>query len=141
MANESLEELRERLLRQQSVQKMIQVRAYEIYQMRGGKPGGEAQDWFHAEGEVLAFLLANESEQPDEPAETKAAEVTSAPITPTEPAKPKKTTPRPRSKPGDGKQTATKNVASKRTSTKKVPEPKSKARKTNKESKAEESSQ
>lgn len=141
MANESLEELRERLLRQQSVQKMIQVRAYEIYQMRGAKPGGEAQDWFHAEGEVLAFLLASESEQPNEPAERRPAEVAAAPITPTEPAKAKKTTPRPRSKPGDGKQNATKNAASKRTATKNAPEPKSKARKTNKESKAEESSQ
>lgn len=61
MTTESLEELRERLLRQQSVQQMIKVRAYEIYEMRGGRPGGEAQDWFHAEGEVLAFLIADES--------------------------------------------------------------------------------
>ena len=61
MTTETLEELRERLLQQENVQQMIQMRAYEIYQMRGGKPGGEAQDWFHAEGEVLAFLLADES--------------------------------------------------------------------------------
>ena len=141
MTIESLEELRERLLRQQSVQQMIQVRAFEIYQMRGGKPGGEAQDWFHAEGEVLAFLLASESVQTDEPAKTESAEVTSATITPTGPARAKKTTPRTRSKSGDGKQTASKNAVSKRTSTAKAPESKSKSRRTNKQSKAEESSQ
>lgn len=44
---------------------MIQVRAYEIYRMRGGQPGHEAQDWFHAEGEVLAFLIAEESRLAD----------------------------------------------------------------------------
>ena len=68
MTTESLEELRRRLLQQDSVQRMIQMRAYEIYQMRGGQPGGEAQDWFHAEGEVLAFLIASESIGVDEPA-------------------------------------------------------------------------
>ena len=141
MTNESLEELRERLLRQQSVQQMIQVRAYEIYQMRGGKPGGEAQDWFHAEGEVLAFLLASESVQTDEPAKTESAEATPAPITPPEPARAKKTAPRTRAKPGDGKPTAFKNAAPKRTSTTKAPESKSKPRRTSKQSKAEESRQ
>jgi hypothetical protein len=140
MANESLEELRERLLRQQSVQQMIQVRAYEIYQMRGGRPGGEAQDWFHAEGEVLAFLLASESVQTEEPA-TDIAEVTPVPSSPSEPAKAKKTAGRTRSKPGDGKQGASKSAAAKRPSTKKAPESKPKSRRTSKQSKAEESSQ
>ncbi|HSQ19158.1 MAG TPA: DUF2934 domain-containing protein [Blastocatellia bacterium] len=65
MAKETLEELRERLLRQPNVQQIIQVRAYEIYRMRGGQPGHEAQDWFHAEGEVLAFLIAEESRLAD----------------------------------------------------------------------------
>jgi hypothetical protein len=65
MAKETLEELRERLLRQSNVQQMIQARAYEIYTMRGGQPGHEAQDWFHAEGEVLAFLIAEESRLAD----------------------------------------------------------------------------
>jgi hypothetical protein len=69
MARETLESLRERLLGEHSVQTMIRMRAYEIYQMRGGQPGGEAQDWFHAEHEVLAYLIANESEQGDEQAE------------------------------------------------------------------------
>jgi hypothetical protein len=141
MTNESLEELRERLLRQQRVQMMIQVRAYEIYQMRGGKPGGEAQDWFHAEGEVLAFLLASESVHADEPAGTGLAEVSSTAITPTTPAKARKTIPRTRSKSGDGKQTASKNAVPKRTSPKKAPESKSKSTRTSKQSKTEENSQ
>ena len=69
MARETLESLRIRLLSEHSVQTMIRMRAYEIYQMRGGQPGGEAQDWFHAEGEVLAYLIANESEPVEEQAD------------------------------------------------------------------------
>lgn len=69
MARETLESLRARLLSAHGVQTMIRMRAYEIYQMRGGQPGGEAQDWFHAESEVLAYLIANESDQVDEHAE------------------------------------------------------------------------
>jgi hypothetical protein len=84
MANETLEELRERLLRQHHVQQMIQVRAYEIFQMRGGRPGGEAQDWFHAESEVLAFLLADESVQNAQP-ETVPGASASAPDAPAGP--------------------------------------------------------
>jgi hypothetical protein len=89
MTTETLEELRERLLRQESVQQMIQMRAYEIYQMRGGKPGGEAQDWFHAEGEVLAFLLADESTRNDEQPETFSGESAAAPPEATVTRKPK----------------------------------------------------
>ena len=51
MTMESLEELRNRLLREERVQLMVRTRAYEIYQMRGGQPGWEAQDWFQAETE------------------------------------------------------------------------------------------
>jgi hypothetical protein len=32
----------------------IRLRAYELYQQRGGAPGREAQDWFSAEQEVRA---------------------------------------------------------------------------------------
>ena len=60
---------------QENVQQMIQVRAYEIYQMRGNQPGGEAHDWFRAESEVLAFLLADESPGDDQ-AEQVSAEAT-----------------------------------------------------------------
>lgn len=35
---------------------LIAARAYEIYQLRGGEPGREAEDWFLAEQEILAGL-------------------------------------------------------------------------------------
>jgi hypothetical protein len=38
------------------VHDMIAVRAYEIYQLRGGEPGREAEDWFSAEREIFAGL-------------------------------------------------------------------------------------
>ena len=66
MTTESLEELRNRLLREERVQQMVRTRAYEIYKMRGSQPGWEAHDWFQAEGEVLAFLIAIESRLEDE---------------------------------------------------------------------------
>lgn len=61
MSKESLKELRERLLRDELAQELIRMRAFEIYTLRGGQPGGEAHDWFQAEGEVLTFLIEEES--------------------------------------------------------------------------------
>jgi len=61
MSRESIEELRARLLRDPEIQTMIKMRAYEIYQLRGGEPGHQAEDWFQAEGEVLEFLIEEES--------------------------------------------------------------------------------
>jgi hypothetical protein len=61
MSRESLEELRERLLRDEHAQELIRMRAFEIYRLRGGQPGGEAHDWFQAESEVLTFLIEEES--------------------------------------------------------------------------------
>ena len=63
MSRESLEELRERLLRDEHAQELIRMRAFEIYKLRGGQPGGEAHDWFQAESEVLTFLIEEESER------------------------------------------------------------------------------
>jgi hypothetical protein len=63
MSKEDLDERREELIRDERVRQMIRVRAYEIYQMRGPQPGGQAQDWFQAENEVLSFLIADESRQ------------------------------------------------------------------------------
>jgi hypothetical protein len=63
MSKEDLNERREELIRDERVRQMIRVRAYEIYQMRGPQPGGQAQDWFQAENEVLSFLIADESRQ------------------------------------------------------------------------------
>lgn len=61
MERESIDELRERLLREDRVLDMIRMRAYEIYQLRGNEPGREAEDWFQAEIEVIRFLIDHES--------------------------------------------------------------------------------
>src|SRR5215216_3729608 len=66
MSRESTEELRQRLLRDKRVQELISRRAYEIYVMRGGQPGGEAHDWFQAESEILPILIEEESRRADE---------------------------------------------------------------------------
>lgn len=47
----------------QEVHNMIAVRAYEIYQLRGGDPGREAEDWLLAEREILAGLSAGQLEE------------------------------------------------------------------------------
>lgn len=116
MSKETLEELREKLLRQHNVQQMIQMRAYEIYQMRGGQPGGEAHDWFHAESEVLAFLLADESRADDKPG-TAAAEVMPPSEDQAEAPISKKPESRARTK-RDETKPAAKKTASKRSTTK-----------------------
>ena len=61
MSRESLDELRERLLRNEHAQELIRMRAFELYKLRGGHSGGEAHDWFQAESEVLTFLIEGES--------------------------------------------------------------------------------
>ena len=60
MSRESTEEVKGRLLRDPEVQLMIRMRAFDIYQMRNGQGGSAADDWFRAESEVLAFLIAEE---------------------------------------------------------------------------------
>ena len=90
MTANSVEEIRKRLLRDDSVQEMIRARAYEIFLMRGVQPGGPAQDWFQAESEVLAFLLANQPEHTTEKVIEQASPV-SAGDTSSESAKPEKT--------------------------------------------------
>ena len=130
MTKETLEEIRERLLRQHNVQQMIAVRAYEIYQIRGGQPGGEAQDWFRAEGEVLAFLLADDSVRDDSAPEKDRAAIAQsvaelAPAAPAEASTAKKSRSRAGTK-SDGKTSAPKKPTSKRATTKKPAEPQSK---------------
>jgi len=71
MSKENVEELRRKLMLDERVQHMIRLRAYEIYQMRGHHPGNQAQDWFQAESEVIAFLMADDGE-PERENETKA---------------------------------------------------------------------
>jgi len=60
LKTDSLEELREKLLADQEVRGLIEMRAYEIYVSRGGAPGGEAEDWFQAQGEIIPILINEE---------------------------------------------------------------------------------
>jgi hypothetical protein len=113
MTTESLEELRERMLRDQGVREMIRARAYEIYRMRGLQPGGAVQDWFQAESEVLAFLLAH---HPEEVTENIDEQITtpSATQVPSEPLIPKKRKPRSTPTKTAAKKTATRKAGSKK---------------------------
>ncbi|HWO03083.1 MAG TPA: DUF2934 domain-containing protein [Blastocatellia bacterium] len=96
MSGESLEELRERLLRDEHTQELIRMRAFEIYKLRGGKPGGEAHDWFQAQSEVLTFLIEEESRSASE-SQSSAAGAKAAAAPPTlEPDKPSKAASKPR---------------------------------------------
>lgn len=139
MTMESLEELRNRLLREERVQLMVRTRAYEIYQIRGGQSGWESHDWFQAEGEVLAFLIAHESRREDE---RTAAETTPAMSTPEAAAiSEARATKVSRARKATGaKPEATKKTTSKRAASKK-PDSKPKANRTRKSSKREKSDQ
>ena len=138
MTRDSLEELRERLLSQNNVQQMIQVRAYEIYQMRGGQPGGEAHDWFRAESEVLAFLLADES-----PGDDQAAAISAEAGQPQDAAAKasviKKARSRTSAKPTDIKASGPKKATARRATPKKPDQSKPKSKRVSKKSQAEES--
>jgi hypothetical protein len=137
-ARETLEELRERLLRQHHVQQMIEVRAYEIYQMRGGRPGGEAQDWFHAEHEVLAFLLAGEMSRDDDHPQAVPAVSASSPDLQSDPAVAGKLKSGTRKKSGEPKATTSKKQAAKPATPKKSAQAKSKPPRVRSKSKTEE---
>jgi hypothetical protein len=115
---------------------MIQVRAYEIYQMRGGHPGREAQDWFHAENEVLAFLLADESARDnDQPSENAApSPASAAPMGPPVTDKPKSAA---RKKSGEAKKSAPRKGAAKRATQTKTVSPGSKSIRVSSKSKTE----
>jgi hypothetical protein len=131
MTTESLEELRERLLRDENVQEMIHARAFEIYRMRGVQPGSAAQDWFQAESEVLAFLLAH---QPEQVTEEEAEQIAAIPVAEalSELTTPKKRKPRPTSK-----ATTVKKASTKQPGAKKAPVSKPKSKRSRKESKSE----
>jgi hypothetical protein len=62
MTTEREERLRERLLGDDEVRAAISLRAYEIYQRRGGEPGHEIEDWVQAENEILEALIEEESQ-------------------------------------------------------------------------------
>ena len=71
MKEENAEQFRSELVGGEEERAMISMRAYEIYQSRGGEHGRDLDDWLQAENEVLAALIegqslrqAPESEQP-----------------------------------------------------------------------------
>jgi hypothetical protein len=74
MSRESTEALKASLLGDPEVQLMIRMRAYEIYQMRGGHGGSPAEDWFRAEFEVLSFLVDEEGRRAAEEAQAPSPE-------------------------------------------------------------------
>jgi len=45
--------------------KTIEVRAYELYEQRGGEPGHELEDWLEAEREIGKITMAKEPESID----------------------------------------------------------------------------
>ena len=57
---ETREEIRARLLRDNNTIRAIQMRAYEIWQIRGRYDGRSHEDWLLAENEVVSFLLEQE---------------------------------------------------------------------------------
>jgi len=62
---------------------VIARRAYELYQLRGGHPGREFEDWLEAEREVLsAFSPAAEGPPALKPARKRAAKTPAANTTP-----------------------------------------------------------
>lgn len=65
---EPIEVLRARLLSNEDVLKAIQMRAYEIWILRGRQYGSDHEDWMLAENEILNYLieqaLKNDSQQP-----------------------------------------------------------------------------
>jgi hypothetical protein len=44
------------------VRAAISLRAYDIYQRRGGEPGHEIEDWVQAENEILEAMIKEESQ-------------------------------------------------------------------------------
>jgi hypothetical protein len=62
MGSERQERLRERLLGNDEARAAISLRAYDIYQRRGGEPGHEIEDWVQAENEILEALIKEESQ-------------------------------------------------------------------------------
>ncbi len=135
MNRDNLEELRERLLREENVQQMIRARAYEIYRMRGAQPGAAAGDWFQAESEVLAFLLAHESHRTDAKPSEQAAGATSPSDVQKEMPPPKKSRSRAVSKAWNAKQGERNKATAKRVASKKAAETKRKPKRTRKGSK------
>ena len=64
------------------LQGIIAQRAYELFQLRGGVPGREFEDWLEAEKEVLSTLSPAAEEAPAPgPARKRAAKTPAATTT------------------------------------------------------------
>ena len=63
MQNEIREQIRERLLGDETARARVSLRAYEIYEQRGCAPGCELEDWLQAENEMLLPLIEEESQR------------------------------------------------------------------------------
>ena len=61
---------------------VIAQRAYELYQLRGGHPGSEFDDWLEAEREVLSAFSPAAAEPPAPRPARKRAAKTDATTTP-----------------------------------------------------------
>jgi hypothetical protein len=55
-----IEALRTRLLADGEVQQKIGLRAYELYERRGGEHGHDLEDWIEAENEILSPRIEQE---------------------------------------------------------------------------------
>jgi hypothetical protein len=84
--NELREEIRARLLRDSNVIENIQLRAYEIWIIRGRVDGRQHEDWALAENEVLNFLVEHELKKAQEEPAAPAPEVAPVEETPAEAA-------------------------------------------------------
>jgi len=54
---DKIEEMRKRLLSDETIRQKISFRAYEIFQRRGGAHGRPDDDWLQAENEILSPLI------------------------------------------------------------------------------------
>lgn len=77
---ETREAIRARLLHDANVQRAIQMRAYEIWQLRGRYDGRSKEDWMLAENEVLSFLTEQEMKKANADAATQELVVTEVEI-------------------------------------------------------------
>lgn len=62
--SKNVEVLREQLLKDERVQEMIRVRAYEIFEQRGRVHGHDLDDWLQAENEVISRLMRESGAAP-----------------------------------------------------------------------------
>jgi hypothetical protein len=67
MNREGIESLRQCLLADEAVRKMIAMRAYQLFENRGQVHGFDQEDWHQAENEILSKLIAGELAVADTP--------------------------------------------------------------------------